>query len=34
MDFDAMMAMWSLLGEQKRLQKLMSAYEGEERKDI
>lgn len=31
MDSDAMMAMWSLLGEQKRLQKLMSAEEGEER---
>ena len=34
MDADAMMAMWSLLGEQKRLQKLIGGEEGKEKKDM
>ncbi|MBS5063072.1 MAG: hypothetical protein KHZ58_04805, partial [Hungatella hathewayi] len=34
MDPEAMMAMWSLMGEQKRLQKLMSTGEGEEQKGV
>ena len=34
MDPEAMMAMWTLMGEQKRLQKLMSTGEGEELKGV